>query len=196
MSGSPTKRYVDEYGYEFNETSDWWKEACTALPCFSALWWPGYSTEIIEDTIDGKPVVIQLWIGWCQKFLNSQEFPGGIGAEVGVYRKIPGKLPPPSLDFLPSKFADVVLGTASKLSDDNLWWAYPELNTEIDFELINPKINETFFRAGPEKTYWLNKWMNEASYEKYKKDQNENVPWFSMNYKLKYRINGKTYEWS
>ena len=71
---NPTVRYV-ENGYDFNETSPEWKEACRNLPCFSAVWWPDYSTEVIEETINGEPIVIQLWIGWCQKFLGRDDFP-------------------------------------------------------------------------------------------------------------------------
>ena len=43
-------------------------------------------------------MVIQLWKGNCPKFLGFigiESFPGGIGAEVGVYRRIPGRFRPP-----------------------------------------------------------------------------------------------------
>ena len=45
---SPTKRYV-ENGYDFNETSLEWEEACRNLPCFSAVWWPDYSTRFFSE---------------------------------------------------------------------------------------------------------------------------------------------------
>jgi hypothetical protein len=80
-----TKKSVDEQGYHYVETSDEWKQACLALPCFSLLAWPDYKTTTVEDVIDGEPVVIQLWKGWCQKFFGDDDFPGGIGAEVGIY---------------------------------------------------------------------------------------------------------------
>jgi len=191
---SPTKRYV-ENGYDFNETSPEWKEACRNLPCFSAVWWPDYSTEVIEETINGEPIVIQLWIGWCQKFLNRDDFPGGIGAEVGIYHRIPDKPPPSTLPFLPQKMADFMLDHIADLGGDHLWWPYPELNTELEFEMVNPKTGETFFHAGPQTTYWLTKWMTTDSYEKYKKAHGH-TPFFSVNYNLRYKINGKTYEWT
>src|SRR5258706_2696810 len=93
---SPTIRYDGEGGYTYDETSEYWKEMCRAFPCFYALQWPGYASDIFEDEINGQAAVIQLWKGWCQKFLGSTYFPGGIGAEVGVYRRIPGKVRPPA----------------------------------------------------------------------------------------------------
>lgn len=196
MQSSPTRKYKDEHGYEYVETSDWWKEVCSVLPCFAQLRWPDYSTKVIEQKIDGKSVVIQLWIGLCQKFLGLRDFPGGIGAEVGIYQRIPGKRPPSSLPFAPKELAAFLLPALAKLSEEEMWWPFPELNAEIYFELINPKTKKEFFHAGPERTYWLNKWMNPESYEKYKKDQSKKVPLFSANYNLKYRINGTSYDWS
>jgi hypothetical protein len=192
---SPTVRYV-ENGYEFNETSPEWKEACRNLPCFSAIWWPDYSTEVIEETINGEPIVIQLWIGWCQKFLGRDDFPGGIGAEVGIYHRIPGQPPPSTIPFMPQKMADWMLARIADLGDEHLWWPYPELQTELEFEMVNPKTGETFFHAGPQKTYWLTKWMTTDSYDEYKKAQHGDTPWFSVNYNLRYKINGKVYEWT
>ncbi|MEO6392415.1 MAG: hypothetical protein ABIP75_11225 [Pyrinomonadaceae bacterium] len=191
----PSTNFTDANGYEYVETADWWKKACETLPCFSLIRWPDYSTKVIEDVIDGNPVVIQLWIGWCQKFMGIDEFPGGIGAEVGIYRRIEGKVPGPIDEALPAAFAHRFLVPAERLFHNKLWWAYPELNAEIEFELINPETGETFFKAGPERTYWLNRWMNPESYQRYKAAQDGDVPWFSVNYLMKYKINGKEYEW-
>ena len=190
-----TVKSVDERGYQFDETSELWKQACLALPSFAAVWWPDYETQVVEDVIDGQPVVIQLWKGWCQKFLGDDAFPGGVGAEVAVYHRVPGKVPPADLSFLPAQMASFLLDRLATLGGDRLWWPFPELNARIDFELVNPKTNETFFRAGPEQTYWMNRWMGSDSYEKYKAAQGGQVPLFSAHYKLKYRINGKQYEW-
>jgi hypothetical protein len=90
LGQSPTRRYT-ENGFDFDETSDEWKVMCQALPCFAALHWPDYSTKVVEDRINGQAVVIQLWKGFCPQFLNAANFPGGTGAEVGIYRRIPGK---------------------------------------------------------------------------------------------------------
>jgi hypothetical protein len=191
----PTVRSTDARGYSYVETSDWWKQECSALPSFSEVWWPDYSTQVIEDTIDGNPVVIQLWKGWCQKFLGRSDFPGGIGAEVGIYRRMPGRIPPENLPAFPPKLSTFLLGGLSKLGGQHLWWAYPELGATISFDLVNTKTNEIFFSAGPETTYWMNRWMDPTSYEKYRADQGGQIPLFSAEYSLRYQINGKAYQW-
>lgn len=203
---SPTIPIVESSGYSFNETSESWKELCSVFPCFSAIQWPGYATEIIEDVIDGEPVVIQLWKGWCQKFLSipgmqipflpRSPFPGGIGAEVGIYRRIPGKLRPTSLPFLPPPLAGMILSYLGSLADNELWWPFPELGAEIKFTLTNPITNQPFFSAGPETSYWLCKWMDEDSYLQYERDQGSgNAPtiFSAVDYRLQCEINGKRY---
>jgi hypothetical protein len=125
-----------------------------------------------------------------------KKFPGGIGAEVGVYRVIPGKARPRTLSFLPPSFAAAVLKPIGNLNDNDLWWAYPELGTQIQFSLVNPNTGEIFFSTGTEKTYWLNRWMNPDSYEKYKRDQGKGrMPpsWREVNYRLHYSINGVSF---
>jgi hypothetical protein len=69
----------------------------------------GYDSIHIETKINGQPAVIQLWRGWCQKFLGLQDFTGGVGAEVGVYRREPRRLRPTSLPFLPPEMERNVL---------------------------------------------------------------------------------------
>jgi hypothetical protein len=161
---SPVIEYSDARGHKFNETSNFWKTACQGLPCFSGLQWPDYRTIAFDDTIDGTPVVIQVWKGWCQKFLGLEQFPGGIGAEVGVYHRIPGRIRPTSFPFLPPQVTQPLLDLLSIIGDDDIWWPFPELNTSIEFTLTNPVTGNTFFSAGPEYTYWLNKWMDSDSY--------------------------------
>jgi hypothetical protein len=194
---NPTVSYTDTRGYSYVETSDGWKQMCTAFPCFSALEWPDYASTAFKTTINNRPVVIQLWKGNCEKFLGLTKFPGGIGAEVGVYRLIPGKARPRNLAFLPPSFAASLLGPIGKLSDNDLWWAYPELGTQIQFSLVNPNNGEIFFSTGTEKTYWLNRWMNPESYEKYKRTEGKGKTppsWHEVNYRLHYSINGVSYQ--
>ena len=195
MSESPTIQETDNRGYHFVETSNFWKKLCEPLPSFAELWWPDYATKCIEDTINGTPVVIQLWKGWCQRFLGRDDFPGGIGAEVAVYRRVAGRLPPTELPGFPPRVADVLLGSVSRLGGDRLWWPYPELNAEIEFDMIHPSTNRVFFSAEPQVTYWRNRWMNPASYEQYRAALNHDVPLFSAQYTLRFKINGKYYEW-
>lgn len=206
LGRKPALVYTDPDGYRYDETDEWWKVACEPLPCFEALAWPGYGTAILDDVIDGKPVVIQLWKGWCQRFLGSQNFPGGIGAEVGVYERVAGRTLPASLSFLEPAAAAFLTTAVSALDGSKLWWPATKLVTEIEWELINPVTNAVFFKAGPQKTYWRNKWMHEDQYinylRKYHKRWSALPWWFPFNsltppnpvdYKLRYTINGKTY---
>jgi hypothetical protein len=189
---STTIQYADASGYQYDETSESWKQTCTAFPCFAALQWPGYSTLVVDgEVIDGQPIVIQLWKGTCQKLFKG--LPGGIGAEVGVYRRMPGRARPTSLPFLPRAVASAILQAISRLSDDELWWPFPELGTMIEFTLTNPSTGEPFFSAGPELTYWQNKWMDSGSYAQYGEDQQGQIPSSPTGYVLNYRINGKSY---
>jgi hypothetical protein len=198
---SPTFRYIDSLGYKYDETSENWKQLCTAFPCFAQLHWLGYDTQIVDTingqplTIGGQPVVIQLWKGTCKTFLGLSNFPGGIGAEVGVYHRMPGKALPDlgSLSFLPADFAAFIITSIAHLTDEQLWWAFPELNTQIEFTLTNPLTNQTFLTAGPETTYWLNKWMDDDSYEAYQRSQGNKTPASSTDYLLDYKINGTAF---
>jgi hypothetical protein len=192
---TPTIGHTDDRGYSYVEVSELWKELCSGLPCFAALQWPGYSTHVFDDVIAGQPVVIQLWKGWCQKFLGLPFMPGGFGAEVGVYRRIPGKARPTSLPFLPPALEAIIINAMASLTDNELWWPAPELNAQLEFTLINPVTNQEFFSAGPENSYWLAAWMNDFSYLKYSIDQGFQVPTFPNDYVLEYRINGNARRW-
>jgi hypothetical protein len=186
---------TDADGNEYTECSEWLAQLCTALPCFPAVQFPGYDTKIFEDTIDGNPVVIQLWKGRCDHVLFLPDTPGGVGGELGVYRRISGKtLPtnvPPAIHPLLLRAAAVVHAAGG-----DLWWPYPELQATVEFELINPKTNKTFFRAGPGPGtlhYWLSRWMRFTSYDRYK-DHNEHPDW-ATGYWMIGRVNGRKYVW-
>lgn len=201
---SPVLAY-EENGYKFVETSVEWKQLCTVLPCFRQVEWPNYPTEVLEDTVDGKKVVIQLWKGWCQQFLGREDFPGGIGAEVGIYERVTGKgFPTSRPEFFPESVWNF-LRTASKLANDDFWWPVAE-NHAIEMSFINPENGTEMFRVGPQNTYWLNKWMDTGSYRKYRLSQgkrwnwlpawfpkNSRTPILAQDYILEYRINGKSY---
>jgi hypothetical protein len=192
---APTIGYRDNRNYSYVETSERWKLMCEQLPCFDALKWPGYDSIHVETVISGQPAVIQLWHGWCQKFLAMQIMPGGFGAEVGIYRRVPGHVRPTSFPFLPPQWEQMVLQALKVLPDRDLWWPAPELDAELKFTIINPANNRILFDAGPETSYWLAKWMNETSYLEYlggRSRLDEIVP---DRYSLKYEVNGQVGEW-
>lgn len=192
---TPTIRTADPSGYSYVETSERWKVLCQELPCFLALRWPGYATTTVETEIDGEPVVIQLWKGWCQKFLGLPIFPGGIGAEVGVYRRIPGRALPGDLRFLPPPLEAFYVNAIARMAETELWWPAPDLGAQLTFDLINPLTGATVFTAGPQRSYWLTKWMNEDAYLRYAFDQRFRVPVLPDAYILEYRINGQVGRW-
>lgn len=193
---TPTIGYSDSRGYSYVETSEQWQLMCRALPCFDALRWPGYDAIAIDAVINNEPVVIQLWKGWCQKFLGLQFFPGGIGGEVGVYRRIPGKLKPTSFPGLPVPLATTLLTQLAVVADKDLWWPAPDLNAQLEFSFINPITHQPVFTAGPENSYWLCKWMNEPSYIKYMADQGlGRFPGDPTAYILEYKVNGIVGRW-
>jgi len=179
-------------GYEFTETASWFKQLCAGLPCFKYLGWPGYKTTVIENVmIDGHQVVLQLWKGWCQRFAGLTGMPGGVGAEVGVYRRIKDQdqfrkfvnqlgvadYIREKLGNLPDKyFTDDFF----KLTDSLVWWPFTELNAKVEFTLKvptnGPVDGPVIFRAGAENTYWLCKWMTPDSYDKFAADPSNGAP--------------------
>lgn len=204
MSLSPVVSYTDANGYRYVETADWWKKACSVLPSFAALRWPDYSTKVIDDTINGQPRVIQLWKGLCEHL--GDEMPGGVGGEVGIYERIPGRTFPTSKpDFLPSQFWDFLVTRIQEEEVNDFWWPISDQN-EVEFDFINSVTNATIFHAGPETTYWMNKWIDDGGYERYKKSQrkkhwwlpagfpgNSKTPKFASQNTMNFKINGKAY---
>lgn len=204
----PCNESTDARGFKYVETKDTFKKFCTAFPCFAALQWPGYATKVIRDVkVNNTPVIIQLWKGLCERFPGQDKFPGGYGAEVGIYRLMPGRARPTSIPFLPAPAAAFILANMASVTDNDLWWAFPELNAQIEFDFINPFTGEPAFHAGPENTYWLNKWMNEASYSSYRLTQGRKWSWLPewfpgnsrspnvpTSYTLKFKINGVSFD--
>jgi hypothetical protein len=191
---TPTIQYVGEGGYSYNETAEKWKQMCAAFPCFEALQWPGYATAIIEDVIDGEPVVIQLWKGLCEKFEVPlfSNLPGGVGGEVGIYRRIPGKVIPTDFSGLPlGGFLTKLLTDLGTLAAEDFWWPFPELGATIEMNFINPLTREIVFSGGPQTGYWLTKWMEPGSYRQYTHDHM--APSGYTDYVMEYTINGKKY---
>ena len=190
---SPTVVTRDRHGYAYDATSPEWKTLCSALPCFAAMEWPGYATAVFEAVIDGQPAVIQPWKGFCPQFFARTDFPGGVGAEVGVYRRATRDRPMPDRSFLPMGARELYNAFTACLPREKFWWPDQALQPEITLALVNPKTRTGLLAAGPEKTYWLNKWMEPASYERYRAEHP--VPFWATDYELTFTVAGKTYRW-
>lgn len=110
--------------------------------------------------------MIQSLKGWRQQFLGLSSFPGSVGAEVGVYRRVSGK--DRTIDY--SRFPrELPIPIQSILSNPNIdiWWPYPELNAKLEFTLVKHNTDQALFNAGPETSYCLGKWMDQGSYNHY-----------------------------
>jgi hypothetical protein len=188
----PTVRTQDANGYFFDTTSPEWKTACAALPSFAGLQWPGYATTCIPAVINNRDVIIQPWMGHCQQFLGRSDFPGGFGGEVGVYVKVPGGKPLPDLAMLPAVLRPLFKAYA-ELGGDHLWWPDADVQPKIDFTIINPVNHSVLLRADEEQNYWVNKWMEPASYELYRKANP--VPPSATQYKMVFTVAGVTRAW-
>ena len=197
---------TDASRYRYTETSEAWNGLCAALPCFSGLHWPDYDTRVIEGNLYGEPVVIQLWKGWCPRFLGLTTFPGGIGAEVGVYRRVSGRALPTNLDFLPAPLRALMATALRTQPADAFWWPVTDRAFDIEFRLTNPVTGDRFFASGNRSTWWRNKWMLEDSFMRWRAAQgrrwpvlpvwvpgNARVPGAATGYRLDYSINGQTF---
>lgn len=128
-------------------------------------------------------------------FLGRADLPGGIGGEVGVYVKAPGGRPLPDLAMVPLWVRPLFHAIAA-LGGDRLWWPDPEVQPEIDFTLLDP-INETvLLRADPERTYWVNKWMEPESYARYCLAQHGRRLPSPAQYQMVFTVAGKTRAWT
>ncbi len=191
----PTKASLYN-GYRCVETSDIWKYAFAPLPSNASIAWVGYATTAVPARIDGRDVVIQPWLGQCQKFLGMGDFPGGYGAEVGVYVRKPRGTPLPDLTGL-NPVVRAALQAAHALGGENLWWPDPDCQYDLSFKVINPLTGKVMLEAQSEPgkpTYWLNKWIQPDDYERYKQDNQGQVP-FASAYQMVFTVAGQQHGW-
>ena len=186
---SPANKTV-EGKYTFVDTSDFWKRVCSCLPCSIQLAWPGYQTEAIRATIGDHNVIIQVWKGWCPHlvpdftapFVGEIYFPGGIGAEVGIYALTENELEPIapfSVDDLPINWRtalrswwDARRARAGSPDNTTLWWPAvdvisPENELSVSFTLHHPDFDAPLIDGYSTATYWTCKWMHEESHERW-----------------------------
>lgn len=181
-------------GYDCIETSEIWKWAFAPLPSNASVAWPGYATTAIPTVIDGRHLVIQPWLGHCQKFLGVDRFPGGFGAEVGIYVTEPRQDPiPDGLAVLP--WMKVLLEGAHWFGGNHLWWPKFEAMFDISFKVINPVTGKVMLeKTEPKPTYWSNLWMQPGEYDRYKQDVGGQVP-FPSAYMMEIIVAGKKFGW-
>ncbi len=170
-------------GYDFDEVSEVWTAFCSDFACGSWVSFGGY-TETHRYDVDipgtGK-VIVQLWKRRCPRFSDNFDtnrlkkwnfggkYPGGIGAEVGVYRPR-GK------------------GSMMDAAGQDQWVPVVDPKLRISFQLIDPRSGKVLVEAEEKNTWWRTKWITMESFEKYK--QGTATPDNLLEYELHYSING------
>lgn len=183
-----TETVTDTDGYAYVQATETLAQICLVAPCSPLMNFPDYHTTWKEVTIDGHSVVIQLWKGQCEHFMLLPGQPGGVGGEVGVYHRIAGKAAPARL---PVEIRTSARALRKQATAVDLWWPYPDLNKEIEFELTNPRTGDTFFKVGPRAgagKYWLSHLMTFSGYEDYKKKHAH--PDKTTDYRMTARVGG------
>ncbi|MFO0612991.1 MAG: hypothetical protein U0414_10405 [Polyangiaceae bacterium] len=209
-----TEDYADARGYHYVGMSESWKRMCLDLPCSKRVQIPlFYKEQHIDTTIDGEAVVVQAWRGNCPKAFRGM--PGGIGGEVGVYRRMPGRRIPDTLDLprvkdFPEFTRPIVTAIVSRLvkeavdlaeADAEWWWPYPEIGAGIDMRLLRPDSGDVFFEADPAEPpggYWMSRWMNPLSYRRYVLHELErglDAPEHAYDYRMEFTVKGARFRW-
>jgi len=207
-----TVTFTDSRGYHYVGISESWKRMCLHLPCSERVQVPPiYKEQHLATKLDGHDVVIQVWKGNCPKAFR--EMPGGIGGEVGIYRKIPGKQIPNLLEIprageFPVQIRPFVVAAVSRLLKTlvelvehgvELWWPFPELEAQIEMKLLHPDNGDEFFTAQPEPAggYWMSRWMNYESYDQYIAHESQHRPAVARacDYHMELSVKGHRFRW-
>lgn len=190
--------------YTYYRTSDWWKDKCSHIFCFQWIEWPSYgaaSQQVTIQTPDGpQHLVIQCWKGWCADLfqhvvlppewgLSKVSFPGGVGAEVGIYNLTKPEphrlLGSAKFDYLPESAPIENWAQSMKALWDRLreqvkqptawkrWWPDVDIvkstGHEVSFTLRDPRFDAALITSFHTDTYWTCEWMDEASYNCWRK---------------------------
>jgi hypothetical protein len=210
---------MEDDSYTYDVTSPWWNGICSQLPCSMNLAWPGYATQSLAVTLMGQPAVIQTWKGWCQSppdIPGVVAFPGGVGAEVGIYRIDPGRQIPDQPPGVPSGLPSVVVqfleqrladAAGAALGPDSIWWPAPDLVDPaqgVSLRLFEPKFGDELL-AYSTTAYWTCKWMHAVPSfalwsANWHKEHWSWTNWQSLDdsddFTLDFTVNGQRYQWT
>ena len=183
--------------YFKSEIAEPWKNQCRWLPCFHGVCWPGYAERVIENVpVGNRYLIIHLWKGYCNKFLFSNAFPGGIGAEIGVYLVQPDSWIQAHKGELATAIdiADAVLNPrffykkALELPNPHKWFPAWELDIEMRFKLIDPDTQQVVIDTQPKPGYWCTEWLDVDVYKEW--EDCRGAPINGTHLTLQYWING------
>lgn len=196
-----TNRIPMEIGgkrYYRNEVNAWWAEQCRPLPCFHGVCWRGYAERVLKNVpvrINNSVhyVIVHMWKGLCQKFLGNPAFPGGMGAEVGVYLVQPSSWAanrPFSKTLWAALGADAtIVRAAEDLPNPHKWYPAYEWDKDLNirFRLLDPVNKAVVFETRPKSGYWCTEWMEKEAYWAWERCRGESVN--ATHLTLEYRIN-------
>jgi len=206
------ENYQDSRGLAFVGMSASWKRLCESLPDSERVQIPPlYKTKWIDTQIHGEDVVIQVWKGSILDPFRG--LPGGVGGEVGIYRRdpdrtIPRDLPVPALDEFPEAARPALKVIAETLIRDavgwvehgvDLWWPCKTVNAQIEMTLRNPRTGNVFFTADPGEPpggYWMSRWMTFGSYAEYVVREHLHIPHQAHDYVMEFSVGDRRFRWS
>jgi hypothetical protein len=193
---------VYEGGYHFITMSKSWRAMCRDMPDSPRVVIPPvYATAWID--LPDDDLVIQAWKGNCPHIPG---LPGGIGGEVGVYRREPGrKLEAPrvipEVDKLPvwerplaRRAIRWLLRRAQQIVDEGeqLWWPVEDSREPIAMSFAYD--GQTFFAANQPDGYWLSRWMTYASYLRFAAAK-RHVPAFARDFEMQFSVGAREFIW-
>ncbi len=151
-------------GYDCIRISAYWKTQVEDIACGPYVVLPNYRTTWIENWKYAplpdlpKHMVVQLWKGYIspKMYPGMAEWPGGHGAEVGIYKK--------------------------RIAVADRWYPFLDIPFNIEFTLKYTGTNSAgkpvgqkhdFISTTVTKGWWQTMWMVPNSFEQYKKDIKE-----------------------
>lgn len=194
---------VNGKDYFNNEIAESWAKQCRWLPCFHGVCWKGYAERVIKNVqVGNRYLIVHLWKGYCNKFLWNNDFPGGIGAEVGVYLVQPDSW----IDMHKGEvataldMADSIINPNSyykkalEIPNPHKWFPAWELDISMRFKLIDPETNQTVIETKEKPGYWCTEWLELDAYQEWERCRGGKIDGTHLT--LQYWINGvKQKDW-
>lgn len=176
---SKVQEWTDGCGLVHNRISPYWAKQCEVLPCFKGVTWKGYAEKIRKDVpLPGTPhkVIVHLWKGHCNKFPLRSDYPGGYGAEVGIYLVRDAAWILEHANETQRNLDSYWLGAAGwyalliaslvRLKPEEKWYPAPELKPRLKFRLLDPENNDAvILETQSAESYWCTEWLRDSSYE-------------------------------
>jgi hypothetical protein len=165
---------IDGKRYYRNEINDWWAVQCRGLPCFHGVCFRGYAERVLKNFwIGDRYAIVHLWKGWCQKFLGTNDHPGGMGVEIGVYLVQPSawvkRHPVPGTVWDRIGALAAIAKAARDLPNPHKWYPAYEIPLKMRFQLVDPDSGEIIFSTKEKSGYWCTEWMEKDAYHAWEK---------------------------